>query len=113
MYHMDDAELVITAYGTTARIVKNAISKLAEEGIKVGLIRPITLWPFPDQAFDNLPKSVQGILTVEMSQGQMIDDVKIAVNGKLPIAFYGRSGGMVPTPDAIVTKVKEMLGGNQ
>lgn len=113
IYNMDQAKLAIVAYGTTSRITRSAISKLQKEGIKVGLIRPITLWPFPEQAFAELPKSVQGVLTVEMSHGQMLDDVKIAVNGKLPIDFYGRSGGMIPTPDEIVTKVKEMLGGTK
>lgn len=110
LFNIDDAELIVVAYGTTSRIVKSAINKLGEENIKIGLIRPITLWPFPNIAFANLPKSAQGVLTVEMSQGQMIDDVKIAVNGRLPVEFYGRSGGMIPTPDAIVVKLKEMLG---
>lgn len=111
MYKMDAPEVVLAAYGTTARIVKNAIDALEEEGIKVGLIRPITLWPFPNKAFDQIPASAKAVLSVEMSTGQMIDDVKIAVNGKLPVHFYGRTGGMIPTPEAIIDKVKEILGG--
>lgn len=110
-YNMDNAEIVLTAYGTTSRVAKNAIELLEAEGIKAGLIRPITLWPFPEQAFRDIPDTVKAILTVEMSMGQMIDDVKIANEGRLPIHFYGRSGGMCPEPQAIVDKVKEILGG--
>jgi len=111
MYQMDDAEIVFVAYGTTSRIVKNAIAALREEGIKAGLIRPITIWPYPTKAFDAIPTSAKAILSVEMSTGQMIDDVKIANNGRLPVHFYGRTGGMIPSPDEIVAKAKEILGG--
>lgn len=106
-----DADVVVVAYGTTSRIVKNAIAKCEEEGMKVGLIRPITLWPFPDKAFDEITDRTKGVLTVEMSTGQMIDDVKIALNGSKPVYFYGRTGGMVPTPDAIVDEIKKIAGG--
>ncbi|MDI9476571.1 MAG: 3-methyl-2-oxobutanoate dehydrogenase subunit VorB [Natronincolaceae bacterium] len=111
MYRMEDAEIVLVAYGTTSRIVKNAIETLREEGIKAGLIRPITIWPYPSKAFDEIPDSAKAILTVEMSTGQMLDDVKIANEGRLPVYFYGRTGGMVPTPDAVIAKAKEILGG--
>ncbi|MFT9495164.1 3-methyl-2-oxobutanoate dehydrogenase subunit VorB [Anaerosolibacter sp.] len=111
MYNMEDAEVVMISYGTTARIVKNAIAALKEEGINVGLIRPITLWPFPHKAFEEIPGTTKALLSVEMSMGQMIDDVKIASSGRWPVHFYGRSGGMIPTPDAIANKVKEILGG--
>lgn len=111
MYNMENAEIVFAAYGTTSRIVKNAIEMLKQEGINAGLIRPITLWPFPHKAFDEIPETAKAILTVEMSCGQMIDDVKIANNGRLPVGFYGRSGGMIPSPQEIVNKAKEMLGG--
>jgi 2-oxoglutarate ferredoxin oxidoreductase subunit alpha len=111
LYNMENPELVISAYGTTSRICKNAIDDLKEEGIEVGLIRPITIWPFPDKAFEEIPESAKGILVVEMSQGQMIDDVKIANNGRLPVGFHGRSGGMIPDPKDIIAKVKEMIGG--
>ena len=110
-FNMEDPEIVLTAYGTTSRVVKNAIQLLEEDGIKAGLIRPITLWPFPSQAFRDIPASAKAILTVEMSMGQMIDDVKIANEGRLPVHFYGRAGGMCPEPQAIVDKVKEILGG--
>ncbi|MDK2919715.1 MAG: 2-oxoglutarate/2-oxoacid ferredoxin oxidoreductase subunit alpha [Candidatus Petromonas sp.] len=111
MYNIENAEIVFAAYGTTSRIVKNAIEMLKQEGINAGLIRPITLWPFPHKAFDEIPETAKAILTVEMSCGQMIDDVKIANNGRLPVGFYGRSGGMIPSPQEIVNKAKEMLGG--
>lgn len=110
-YMTDDAEFIFASYGTTARIVKTAIAKLRNEGIKVGLIRPVTLWPFPSEAFANAAKKVKGILTVEMSMGQMVEDVRLAVNGKCPVGFFGRTGGMVPTPDEIVNALMEMKGG--
>lgn len=111
LYNMENAQVVIVAYGTTSRIAKNAIESLKEEGIEVGLIRPQTLWPFPDEAFKALPETCKSLLTVEMSMGQMIDDVKLAVDCRLPVEFYGRAGGMIPEPDAIAAKIKEMLGG--
>ncbi|SNT05878.1 2-oxoglutarate ferredoxin oxidoreductase subunit alpha [Anaerovirgula multivorans] len=111
MYKMEDAEVVMVAYGTTARIAKNAVDALEKEGIKVGLIRPITLWPFPYKAFKEIPATAKALLSVEMSMGQMIDDVKIANEGRLPVEFYGRAGGMIPTPEAIAAKVKDILGG--
>jgi 2-oxoglutarate/2-oxoacid ferredoxin oxidoreductase subunit alpha len=111
LYNMDNAQVVIVAYGTTSRIAKNAIESLKKEGIEVGLIRPQTLWPFPDHAFDRLPESCKRLLVVEMSMGQMIDDVKLATSCRLPVEFYGRAGGMIPEPDAIADKIKEMLGG--
>lgn len=110
-YNLENAQIVCVAYGTTSRIVKNAISALEQEGIHVGLIRPITLWPFPEKPFHDLPDTVKGLLVVEMSLGQMIDDVKIANEGRFPIDFYGRTGGMIPEPEAIADKIKEMLGG--
>ncbi len=112
-YNLEDADIVIVAYGTTSRIAKNAIAKCAEEGIKVGLIRPITLWPFPDAVFDKISEKTKALLTVEMSTGQMIDDVKIAINGRKPVYFYGRTGGMVPTPNAIVDEIKKIVGGDK
>lgn len=112
-YNLEDAEVVIVAYGTTSRIAKNAIAKCAEEGIKVGLIRPITLWPFPVAAFDKISDKTKAVLTVEMSTGQMIDDVKIAVNGRKPVYFYGRTGGMIPTPNAVADEIKKIVGGDK
>jgi 2-oxoglutarate/2-oxoacid ferredoxin oxidoreductase subunit alpha len=111
LVNMDGAELVIVAYGTMSRICRSAIEILKEEGIHVGLLRPITIWPYPEKAFNEIPESVKGILTCELSTGQMLDDVKIANNGKLPVGFFGRTGGMLPEPEEIVKAVKDMLGG--
>lgn len=108
---IEDADIVIAAYGSTARIAKTAIEKCKEEGLKVGLIRPITLWPFPEAAFDKINPDCKGILTVEMNTGQMIDDVKIASKGRWETGFYGRFGGMIPTPGDIAEEVKKMAGG--
>lgn len=110
---LDDADIVVTAYGTVARIALNARKTLADEGIKLGIIRPITIWPYPYFAFDSISDSCKGILCVEMSLGQMLDDVKIGVNGRWPVEFYGRTGGNVPGQNEIVKKVKEMLGGSK
>jgi 2-oxoglutarate ferredoxin oxidoreductase subunit alpha len=111
MYNMEKPEVVLVAYGTTSRIVKNAILTLKEEGIEVGLIRPITLWPFPDKAFTEIPETCKHVMSIEMSMGQMIDDVRLALNGKLPVGFFGRSGGMIPSPEEVVNAVKETIGG--
>lgn len=108
-YKTEDAEVIIVAYGTTARITKNAADQLRSEGIKAGVIRPKTLWPFPDKAFENL--DCKALLTVEMSMGQMVEDVRLAINGRIPVHFVGRSGGMIPEPVMVVDKVKEILGG--
>ena len=112
-YNVEDAEIVFVAYGTTARIVKNAVTALEKQGIKAGLIRPITLWPYPTEAIAKAAEraNVKTFLTVEMSMGQMVEDVRLAVNGKKPVHFYGRTGGMVPTPAAIVEEAKKILGG--
>lgn len=112
-FNLENAQVVCVAYGTTSRIVKNAITALKAEGIEVGLIRPITLWPFPEKAFAQIADSTKAVLTVEMSMGQMVDDVRLALNGRLPVDFYGRSGGMIPTPEAIEQKLREMVGGTK
>lgn len=110
-YNMENAEVICVAYGTTSRIVKNAIEELKQQGINVGLIRPITLWPFPEKAFETLPATAKAFLSVEMSMGQMIDDIKIVNQGRLPVEFHGRVGGIIPTPEGVIEKVKEILGG--
>lgn len=111
-YNMDNAKFLIVAYGTMARICLSAIKLLAEENIIVGLIRPITLWPYPVKAFENLSKNIQGILCAELSSGQMYDDVRIAVNGQFPVHFFGRQGGMLPDPTEISEEIKKLLGVN-
>ncbi len=109
LFNMEEPDVIAVAYGTTSRIVKNAIEQLEEQGIKVGLIRPISLWPFPEKAFREYPKSAKALICVEMSMGQMIDDVRSYNEGRLPVHFYGRTGGMIPTPEGIVDKIKEIL----
>jgi 2-oxoglutarate ferredoxin oxidoreductase subunit alpha len=103
-YLMDDAEYAFVAYGTSARIVKGAVDELREKGIKVGLIRPITLWPFPINAFTPFLEQLKGYLVVEMSAGQMIEDVKLTVNGRAPVEFYSRQGGITPQHNEIIEK---------
>lgn len=112
MYKTEDAEIVFVAYGTTSRIVKNTIESLREEGIKAGLIRPKTLWPFPFEAFNQIPEA-KNLLTVEMSTGQMVEDVRLAIEGRLPVHFYGRTGGMIPSPAEIAAKAKEIVEQSQ
>ena len=106
----DDAEIVIVSYGTTARISLTAIENLREEGIKVGMVRPITVWPFPSDVLYELASRdhVKSFLSVEMSLGQMVDDVRLAVQGKKPVEFFGRTGGIMPTVKEVMAKVKEM-----
>jgi 2-oxoglutarate ferredoxin oxidoreductase subunit alpha len=85
---------------------------LEKEGIKVGLIRPITLWPFPSKAFEDMAdKSKHGFISVELSCGQMVEDIRLAVNGKKPVSFYGKTGGIVPTPAEIAKNIKAAMGG--
>jgi len=102
----DDAEIILVAYGTCARICKESVFLLRKEGIKAGLIRPITLWPYPSAVIRKISNNVKCILTVEMSAGQMVEDVKLAVMGRCPVHFYGRTGGGVPTSKEIVSKIK-------
>ncbi|MDO4546591.1 MAG: 3-methyl-2-oxobutanoate dehydrogenase subunit VorB [Clostridia bacterium] len=103
--YMDDAEKAIVAYGTTARIAITAVKQLREMGHKVGLIRPITLWPFPSEYIASVAGNLKSILTVEMSLGQMVEDVRLAVNGKCPVKFYGRTGGVLPGVDEMIAQV--------
>lgn len=113
LYNFENPEFVCVAYGTTSRIVKNAIVALKEEGINVGLIRPITLWPYPEAAFDQIPDTCKGVMSVEMSEGQMVDDVRLSCKNRFPISFYGRSGGVIPTPQEIISAIKAEIGGTK
>lgn len=114
-YLMDDAQIVIVAYGASARVAMNAINAAREEGIKAGLIRPVTLWPFPEKILSAAAESdmTKHMLCVEMSMGQMVDDVRLAVNGRKPVSFFGRTGGIIPTPAEVLAKIKEIAGGVQ
>jgi len=105
---LDDAKIILVAYGTMARIAKSVVSQLRSTGKKVGLIRPISLWPFPERVFRPRNKKIK-YLVIEMSYGQMLEDVKLAVNGAAQVEFLGRSGGGVPSEDEITNKIRKML----
>lgn len=113
LVNMEDAEIAIIAYGSVSRIARTAIEILEQKGIKCGILRPITIFPYPKQAFKNLPLSVKNLLVVEMSTGQMLDDVIIANECRLPISFFGRVGGVVPEAEEIANKVLEIVGGEK
>jgi 2-oxoglutarate ferredoxin oxidoreductase subunit alpha len=107
--YCDDADYVIVAFGSAARLSDKAIEIAREQGIKVGLFRPITLWPFPTKEIAELAKTKKGILVVEINAGQMVQDVLLAVNGAIPVEHYGRLGGIVPEPNEIVEALKDKL----
>ncbi|MEA3356645.1 MAG: 3-methyl-2-oxobutanoate dehydrogenase subunit VorB [Candidatus Bipolaricaulota bacterium] len=109
-YETDDAEIVIAAYGTVARIAKTVVTMARAKGIRLGLFRPITVWPFPKQPLKTLAERVETILTVEMSAGQMWEDVQLAVCERAATPFYGELGGVVPTPRGILAEVKKYAG---
>ncbi|MDR0295951.1 MAG: 3-methyl-2-oxobutanoate dehydrogenase subunit VorB [Prevotellaceae bacterium] len=105
----DDADYIIIAYGAASRVCEKAVELARSEGIKVGLLRPITLYPFPTKEIQNMAKQLKAILTVEMSAGQMVQDVRLAINGALPVEFFGRLGGIIPTPEEVVAALKKMV----
>lgn len=105
----EDAEYLIVAFGSAARIGLKVIEMCREEGIKAGLLRPITLWPFPSEEIARLGQRVKGILSFEINAGQMVEDILMATNGQTPVAHYGRMGGVVPTPDEVIRALKEKL----
>ena len=105
----DDADYLLVAFGSAARICLKTIQLAREEGIKIGLLRPITLWPFPSKVLNEYGDKVKGMLTVEMNAGQMVEDVRLAVNGKVKVEHFGRLGGIVPTPDQVLEALKEKV----
>ena len=106
---MDDADYMIVAFGSAARVSEKAVEIAREEGLKVGLFRPITLWPFPSKQIAEMAKGKKGILVAEINAGQMVQDVRLAVNGAIKVEHFGRLGGIVPDPDEIVNALKEKL----
>ena len=112
-YNLEGAEYVITAFGTVARIAKSAIAELKEQGINVGLVRPITVWPFPYDAVKKAAEQpgVKAVLDVELNEGQMLEDIKLAVNGDKPVDFFGHCGSQMPSTDEIVAKILSMKEG--
>ena len=109
-YMMDDAEICVVAFGIASRVAKNAVAAAREEGIKVGLIRPITLWPFPNAAFEKA-ESVKAFISVELSMGQMIEDVRLATKCQKPVSLCNRAGGMIPSPEEILNSIRETKKG--
>lgn len=109
-YYLDDAEYVVIGFGTAGRIALSAVRNARADGIKVGLFRPVTLSPYPFEEIDKLSRQIQGLLVVEMNSGQMLEDVRLAAQGRVPIEFYGRLGGIVPFPDEILAEIHRMAG---
>ena len=107
----DDAEYLLVAFGSSSRICQKAVDVARAQGIKVGLLRPITLFPFPNKAIQDMIGQVKGILSIEMNTGQMVEDIRLAVEGKVPVEFYGRVGGIIPSPTEIVEVLKNKLIG--
>lgn len=112
-YLTEDAEYVAVAYGAAARIVRSAVDQARQNGMKAGMVRPKTLWPYPSETVSALAERVRAFLCVEMSMGQMVDDVRLAVNGKAQVYFYGRTGGVIPTPKEVLNELEKVAGGKQ
>ncbi|MDR3052234.1 MAG: 3-methyl-2-oxobutanoate dehydrogenase subunit VorB [Coriobacteriales bacterium] len=112
-YLTTDADVVLVAYGAAARIARSAVNKARELGIKAGLIRPITLWPYPVDTIESLIPSASAFLVVEMSMGQMIDDVRLVINGRRPVSFFGHTGGVIPTPDEVLVAIQRAHAGEE
>ena len=109
-YLMDDAEIVVTAFGIAARVAKNAVNAARAEGIKAGMIRPVTVWPFPEKAFKKALGTAKQFISVELSMGQMIEDVKLATECRVPVSLCCRVGGMIPSPDQVFAAIREAAG---
>ena len=112
-YMMEDAEICIAAFGIAARVSKNAINEARKEGIKVGMIRPITLWPFPKEVFRRAADKVNSFISVELSMGQMIEDVRLATECKKPVTLCNRAGGMIPSPDQVLEAIQKAAKGGE
>lgn len=112
-YMMEDAEICIAAFGIAARVSKNAINEARKQGIKVGMIRPITLWPFPKEVFRRAADKVNSFISVELSMGQMIEDVRLATECKKPVTLCNRAGGMIPSPEQVLEAIKNAAKGGE
>ncbi|MDE5994734.1 MAG: 3-methyl-2-oxobutanoate dehydrogenase subunit beta, partial [Oscillospiraceae bacterium] len=110
-YMVDDADIVIAAFGIASRVSKNAVNEARKQGIKVGLIRPITLWPFPKAPFEKAAEHAKAFISVELSMGQMIEDVKLATNCKRPVTLCNRVGGMIPSPEQVLKAITDVNNG--
>ncbi len=109
-YRTEDADLVVVGYGIVSRVLRSAVDEARKRGIKVGLFRPITLWPFPSVELAKTALHVEKLLVVELSNGQMVDDIRLAVEGRRPVEFYGRVGGNVPDVEELLAKIEEHVG---
>lgn len=109
-YLTEDADIILVAFGASARVAHSAVDMARAQGIKAGLIRPITLWPFPTDCLKKAAKTAKGFLSVEMNMGQMVDDVKLAIDCSRPVKFFGRTGGVIPTPNEILEKIIKFGG---
>lgn len=108
-YMTDDADMLIVAFGSASRIGQKAIELCRQRGMRVGMLRPITLWPFPSQEVASLSQRMRFIMSLEINAGQMVDDIRLAVNGTCPVHHYGRMGGIVPTPEEIVSEIEKLI----
>ena len=112
-YMIDDAEICVVAFGIASRVAKNAINEARSQGIKVGLIRPITLWPFPEKIINKVADKVKSFISVELSMGQMIEDVRLATECKKPVTLCNRAGGMIPSPDQVLEAIQKAAKGGE
>ena len=110
-YRMEDAEICVVAFGIASRVAKNAVAAARSEGVKVGLIRPITLWPFPKKALRQAAEQVKAFVSVELNMGQMIDDIRLATECTRPVSLCNRTGGMIPSPDQVLESIREAAKG--
>jgi len=110
LYRADDPEVLLVGYGITSRVLRTVVDMMRKEGVRAGLFRPITLWPFPAEALRHAARRAQMVLVVEMSTGQMVEDVRLALDGRVDVEFYGRTGGNVPMADEICKELTERMG---
>ncbi len=108
-YLVDDADIIVVAFGAASRIARSAINEARRKGIKAGLVRPVTLWPFPSTALAATCEHAKGYLVVEMNMGQMVDDVRLVIEGQAPVRYFGHTGGVIPTPDEVIDQINDMF----
>jgi 2-oxoglutarate/2-oxoacid ferredoxin oxidoreductase subunit alpha len=109
--YTEDADIVVVSYGATSRIVKSAVKAAREKGIKAGIVRPVTLWPYPEKAMKEAARTAKAFLSVEMSMGQMVDDLRLSIDCSRPVHFFGRTGGVIPTPNEVLEQIEKIAGG--
>ena len=110
-YMMEDAEVCVVAFGIASRVAKNAVAQARSEGVKAGLIRPVTLWPFPSKVLRQAAEKVKSFVCVELNMGQMIEDVRLATECRRPVSLCNRTGGMIPSPEQVLSSIREAQKG--